>query len=102
MYVYRFFLMMRYKQRIAMLVTSSRHECAGFSIGVDIFLFDPECRAKPIGQQFAAPDQPPDLLLAEAQVRGGLFDRVKARHFSLPRSVGVAFSVIGSILFALR
>src|SRR6476659_9387636 len=55
----------------------------GFSIGVDVFLFDPECRAEPIGHQFAARDQPPDLLLAEAQVRGGFFDRVKARHFSL-------------------
>ena len=55
-----------------------------FGIGVDVFLFDPECRAKPIGRQFAARDQPPDLLLAQAQVRGGLFDRVEAWLFRLP------------------
>jgi hypothetical protein len=43
-------------------------------IGIDVFLLDPECRSKPIAWQFAARDGPPDLLLAEAQVAGGLFD----------------------------
>ena len=66
-----------------------------FGIGLDVLLFDPERRAKPIGGQFAARDQPPDLLLAKAQMPGGLFDGVKVWLLGLVALGWVGVFVIG-------
>ena len=43
-------------------------------VGFSVFSLDPQGCAKSIGRQLSARDEPPDLLLAKAQVPGGLPD----------------------------
>jgi len=47
---------------------------SGGNVGIDVLSLDSQCRAEPISRQFATRDKPPDLLLAQAQMAGGVFN----------------------------
>jgi hypothetical protein len=61
-----------------------------FDIKIDVHLFNPERRSKPIGRQLAARDEPPDLLLAQPQTASGLSNGEKVWFLELPAVRGGA------------